>query len=465
MSVAEFSAALKTTALKNWFQRLSTDNILKISAKDLRKQESGKEFNSFYITENTISDVIQRLTNTTATKEDVAQVTKKFKEAVYNKTSKGKQIKEPYVEGTAFYYPRISFDSINSVLEQGFSDVLTKVRTTNPDAKISDYFQRGHVFGIFPKKLAEVTKSISSNSTLDDSSKNVLLGVLKDLEAYLKEEDLATSNLKSPKFGLYARYEKKATKYLVELQLKEENEAAGRKQAAISKAIRKYFNPGAVSFTSGGGIRFTEGDAEKLLKDTITNNVEKLVGTKGSPSMVDLIKLSIVDAIQGKQVKERAYSIAHTKVQESKASKIDTKQINSDIKKELAKVQKLIKAVNKVPKISVQPSKTNLSSLLLYINSHLQNVISANMGDGNDKKILNYRTGRFAGSAKVERLLESRAGMLSAFYSYMKNPYGTFEPGFAQGSPASRNPRNLIGTSIREIAATKVANQLRAISV
>ena len=36
-------------------------------------------------------------------------------------------------------------------------------------------------------------------------------------------------------------------------------------------------------------------------------------------------------------------------------------------------------------------------------------------------------------------------------YTYMKNPYQTFEPGGRQGS-TSRDPRRLIGGTIREIA-------------
>jgi hypothetical protein len=95
----------------------------------------------------------------------------------------------------------------------------------------------------------------------------------------------------------------------------------------------------------------------------------------------------------------------------------------------------------------------------------LQNVISANMGDGTAKNILNYRTGRFAASASVVKLSESRQGMITAFYEYMKSPYQTFEPGYRQGSPKTRDPKLLIASSIREIAATKVANRLRAISV
>lgn len=113
----------------------------------------------------------------------------------------------------------------------------------------------------------------------------------------------------------------------------------------------------------------------------------------------------------------------------------------------------------------VAPQSYSLASLQLLINSHLQDVISANMGSGNSKNILNYRTGRFAASAKVERMSQSREGMITAFYSYMKNPYQTFEPGYAQGSPKTRDPKLLIAGSIREIAASKVSDRMRAVSL
>jgi hypothetical protein len=107
----------------------------------------------------------------------------------------------------------------------------------------------------------------------------------------------------------------------------------------------------------------------------------------------------------------------------------------------------------------------SLTSLQNLINRHLQDVISANMGDGNRKDVLNYRTGRFASTAKVERMSQSREGMITAFYSYMKNPYATFSDGGQQQYPKSRDPKLLISKSIREIAAEKVANRMRAVAV
>jgi hypothetical protein len=117
---------------------------------------------------------------------------------------------------------------------------------------------------------------------------------------------------------------------------------------------------------------------------------------------------------------------------------------------------------------SIKPSKSvpdNLISLQSLINSHLQDVISANMGDGSRSDVLNYRTGIFASTVKVERMSQSREGMITAFYSYMRNPYGTFSQGGQQEFPRSRDPKLLISESIREIAAQQVKNRLRAVLV
>ena len=111
------------------------------------------------------------------------------------------------------------------------------------------------------------------------------------------------------------------------------------------------------------------------------------------------------------------------------------------------------------------PPSANLINLSVLINSQLQDVISANMGDGNSRTILNYRTGRFASTVKLEQLTMSREGMITAFYSYMKNPYATFSVGGRQAIPKSRDPKLLISKSIREIAEQVVTNRLRAVAL
>ena len=107
----------------------------------------------------------------------------------------------------------------------------------------------------------------------------------------------------------------------------------------------------------------------------------------------------------------------------------------------------------------------NLINLQNIINSQLQDVISANMGDGKRRDILNYRTGRLASSAEVQSLSQGRSGMITAFYSYMRNPYATFSDGGRQSIPRSRDPKLLISRSIREIAAEQAVMNLRAVNI
>lgn len=118
-----------------------------------------------------------------------------------------------------------------------------------------------------------------------------------------------------------------------------------------------------------------------------------------------------------------------------------------------------------LPKTRATASLYSLASLQQLINDSLQHVIAAKMGSGGATDVLNYRSGRFAASVAVERMSQSREGMITAFYNYMKNPYQTFEPGYRQGGINTRNPKLLIAESIREIAATRVGNRMRAVSV
>lgn len=87
------------------------------------------------------------------------------------------------------------------------------------------------------------------------------------------------------------------------------------------------------------------------------------------------------------------------------------------------------------------------------------------MGTGLAKNVLNYRSGRFAESATIDRISTSREGMISVFYNYMRNPYGTFSEGGKQQSPKTRDPKTLISKSIREIGASIVSNRMRAVLV
>lgn len=455
MSVAEFSAAIKSQAFRDFFQRLSTDSILKTGVSDLRKQEQTLQKTAFYITDNTIKEVIAALSGAQATPEQMSKVFTKLKAVKYAGTRKGIEKEPPFADGKTLYYPRVSFDTINRILEEGFKEVLEEARKTNPKINISDFFDKGHVYGIFPKKVAEAKESLERNTTMDPANRQLLVSMLEDMYKELERQDQATSNLKTDKYELYAKYKKSKSKYLVELQLKSGNQESGRAQAPLSTALRKFFNPGKL-VTTKDGIKFTEGEGEQF--------INKLIRSRGSPSMIDLMAASIAEAVQGNTQSNKTYAVPNTKIVEDKGRKVNTSAVNAKIKADKQKVKKLIASVKAVKPIR-PASVTDLVSLENLIRSKLSDQVAANMGTGNATKVLNYRTGRLSESAKLEKLMQSRNGLITAFYSYMKNPYATFSQGGRQEYPKSRDPKLLISRSIRDIAAPIVGDRLRSVSV
>jgi hypothetical protein len=71
---------------------------------------------------------------------------------------------------------------------------------------------------------------------------------------------------------------------------------------------------------------------------------------------------------------------------------------------------------------------------------------------------LRNRTGRFRNSAEVTNVTMGPRGGTQIDYTYMKDPYQTFEPGGAMGS-VNRDPRRLIGGTVREIAQQITGNK------
>ncbi len=72
---------------------------------------------------------------------------------------------------------------------------------------------------------------------------------------------------------------------------------------------------------------------------------------------------------------------------------------------------------------------------------------------------LHYRTGRFAQSAEIQNIAPMGKSV-EISYDYMQAPYSVFEPG--SGSPLAsikRDPRQLIGGTIRELAQSLMGNR------
>lgn len=184
-----------------------------------------------------------------------------------------------------------------------------------------------------------------------------------------------------------------------------------------------------------------------------------LITTEGSPSMLKHIGSIMALAIEGKQPKDSG-----SRVKVKSRTTIKPRPTSTKPAATTKKAKSKLKFQEPALKFA-SAQELALTSLQSLLDATLVQQIKQNMGNGTRGDILNLRTGRFAESVQVERLVESRAGMITAFYSYMKNPYATFSDGGRQQSPRSRDPKLLIAKSIREIAQQQVANRLRAVAL
>lgn len=180
---------------------------------------------------------------------------------------------------------------------------------------------------------------------------------------------------------------------------------------------------------------------------------------RSSRSIIDYIQDAILGELTGKRTKGEKTLHVYKNNASIKTPVLSPKKLQFNSPKLSGSARK------PAPLRDLRGQFYSLANLQRLLDANLVQKIKENMGDGSRKDTLNLRSGRFAESAKVERLSQSREGMITAFYTYMKYPYQTFEPGFRQGTPNSRNPRLLISKSIREIAATQVANRMRAVLV
>ena len=115
----------------------------------------------------------------------------------------------------------------------------------------------------------------------------------------------------------------------------------------------------------------------------------------------------------------------------------------------------------KQPKLrNTQGQFTSLTKLETLMRSLLLETVQKNMQRPN----LRNQTGRFASSIKLDRLQRERDGAITAFLSYMKYPYATFEKGGKQGF-RGYYPSRLLDQSAREIATKLVTARLKTVIV
>ena len=476
MSIAEFSAALKNKAINEWFKMeraqggsasassraqysASNINTLVNATSDYRSAEETAQKNSFIITKDTVKQLLVDLKGVPAGTPELDDLTNIYFSAFRAKNAGVKVSRRKITVGTdmpAVYFSQISFKSI--------TDLVNNVMNLK-SGELAKFYEKGHVVGLNTELLQATATRISNIDTRGSTGKGFFLAELEKVIEYYKRLDYDSANIQpASDVKVYASVNKTITKtgitkYLVELQPKAVNQKSAQEVKATIGSIRKLFSPNGLT-----------DKAISDLIDKIAGSVtdpkfqQDLINLKSSPDLPEMIAVNIAATIAGKPV-DQNYSHKDVPIATKKVAKVDLSEINKTAKQELKKLEDLKKKLKvKVPQIKpMQESFYGLARLQLLLDSNLQDIVSANMGMGSERGVLNYQTGRFAASVKVERLSESRQGMITAFYTYMKNPYQTFEPGYAQGSPKSRDPKLLIAKSIRELAATVVGNRLRAV--
>lgn len=224
-----------------------------------------------------------------------------------------------------------------------------------------------------------------------------------------------------------------------------------RRSDIVASKLNRILGSGVILVTvqstkRNSELATIEAKAVKAVTDYIEfpGFLKKFIKAQGSNSIEQDIQTLILATLKGEKL---------TSLHNQKKGNVNIK-IPAPIVKEI------------LPKVQLRNLRghfTSLASLQTLLNQALSEQIRKNMGTGNETRILNYRTGRFASSAKVEKMSQSREGMLTAFYTYMKYPYATFSEGGLQQNPRSRDPKLLISKSIREIGASLVKNRMRAV--
>ena len=179
---------------------------------------------------------------------------------------------------------------------------------------------------------------------------------------------------------------------------------------------------------------------ERIINKWLDKYGDYRLNVTGSKTPMKLVSQTVSDMLMDR--KEKGYRLR--------------KRAKSRVKKQ--KIAKPRVGAAKRPTLRTSDGKfTSPMNIQAILNAKVKEEVADNMGKGG---ALVYRTGRFANSVSVTKVMQSRQGALTAFYTYMKAPYQTFERGYAQGS-LRRDPRKLIAASIREIARETLNHKLQ----
>jgi len=187
----------------------------------------------------------------------------------------------------------------------------------------------------------------------------------------------------------------------------------------------------------------TQAKLEASALNALEQELKDIANLKGSTTLKDGISQVVLYELAPKRAKVTGKK--KKEIRENSKGKA-TKKTKS--KKAVRVIRDDSIDASSMPKSRVRASQYSIAALLGALNQQIPKTVAENM----ESPRLNYQTGRFASSVRVTDIANTARGFPSIGYTYMKYPYQTFEPGYRQGS-VERDPRKLIDTSIRQVAA------------
>ena len=465
MSVWEFSKALNSHAIQSLIH--GSKNILNTPAKELRPKELSKSKTTFTISSKDIRDIHGQLNpGMVVTDEEIEE---RFARAINVFKGRSKSILPLSIKVhtdstglTRLVATEVSYDGgIDAIVEAIFGSNAGKI--------VLSAYQKGHIQSLATSSLENVSKTFTTSASRD-TMRTEFGNILDQIIKHLNKLDQDSSNLPEVYGKIVANTVKSHKRHIIELQIPAENMESGGLAGTITGPLRDFVNSQVKgnylsSFNALYKALETTGANKELLK--------LLIETKGSPSFLELLELRLLYEIDPKNHKfqDKTYSLRNVPAGQLslfKPDKASISQLKNKIRQEILNLKKLKENLKKKSDQRLRDEKgrfTSIANIQALINIRLHDQIKKNMGTGDRRDILNYRTGRFAETSRVDRAIFNRAGTLEIFYNYMRFPYATFSPGGAQGTPKSRDPNLLISKSIREIATSLVTNRLRVLPI
>jgi hypothetical protein len=303
------------------------------------------------------------------------------------------------------------------ILNEVWQDIASYVQKQSgvEDTKLSNEKSFADLEHAFGKSVAErqVGKGITK--------------LYNDVKAQVGSDEATRAVFEELNLEIYLKYVSTDDKTIVEAYVgaKSKNRRQARKEMAVL-----YQAQGAIT---------------AAIKNKLATG-KNIKSWSGSDDRVEIEKKKIVETFN-KSVKIPTKSINTKRNLSSQTTKKKTVKAKTKTKKSKVVFNPRTKSKEIKRKVASGTPSTSLISLAALINQKLPRVVAGNM----TLPGLQYRSGRFANSARVTDITRTQQGFPSIGYTYQRNPYQTFEPGGRQGS-TERDPRVVIDRSIREIA-------------